>query len=448
MKKLVFLTVAMVFLLANLKAQEAPTVILLNYNTLQKKVEKSNEDIVDEKKGAKTKTWVKRGELFQDVYNQGLEQIQVGLDKTMMTINYGDPESETTEDNITTYKYETINYLFEDGQLRGWSRNNPIHEAPLHEALASYKEAIKVTEADKKEKEAEKMKDELELLKDQFIKSGQNQYYLGNKRKALKDFEAVLKVNEFSVFDGVVDTLMINFCAIVAKDIGQAEDDIEMYRKSLDYYRKLAETGSGGATTYLQMDPIYKEIGDTIGALKSLERALKQYPDSSVLVALSAQTYYQMDENEKGIAMMDERIAAYPDEATGYFWKGLLISNKPEVSEDTIKIVLDLYETAHEKDPANGQILFQAGYVNYALGANKFELESYEEDEDLRQQYNADGIKYYEKAVEKLEKAFDLMPTDTALQKEALDLLKRIYYKLYGMEDERYINVQDRLNKI
>jgi tetratricopeptide (TPR) repeat protein len=155
-----------------------------------------------------------------------------------------------------------------------------------------------------------------------------------------------------------------------------------------------------------------------------------------------------MDENEKGIEFVDERIEERPKCATAYFWKGLLISNEPEVSEDTIKIVLGLYDKALELEPDNGQIWFQSGYVNYALGANKFELESYEENQELRSQYNQEGTEYYEKAVENLEKAYELLKTDNALQRETLDLLKRIYYKLYGMEDERYINVQERLNNL
>ena len=449
MKKVLFLTVILAVAAGTMNAQQATTVILLNHSTLKKKVEKSDEDIAHEKKGVKPTTWVKRGELFQDVFNQGLEQMQVGLDKTMMTINYGEPESTETKDGVTIYKYETINYYFEGGQMRGWTRNDPIHEAPLQEALRSFEKALALEDEGKKEKLQEKMEDELTNLKDQFIRSGQNHYYLGDKKTALKEFEAVIEIDkEFSIFNDVVDTLMINFSAIVAKDIAQEENSEEMYRESIKYYQQLTDLGYGGSTVYLQMDPLFKIVGDTVGAIESLQKGLKQYPDSSFLVALTAQTYYQLDENEKGLAFINKRLADRPDCATAYFWKGLLISNQPEISEDTIKMVLELYEKALELDPDNGQIWFQSGYVNYALGANKFELESYEEDEALRKQHSKEGKEYYNVAIEKLEKAYDLLGNEKSLQIEALDLLKRIYYKLYGMEDARYKDVQQRLNNL
>ena len=70
MKKLIVTLVIIPVAVIRMHAQEGGTaVVLLNYNTVKKKVEKSNEEIQDPKKNIKPATWMKRGELFQDVFH-------------------------------------------------------------------------------------------------------------------------------------------------------------------------------------------------------------------------------------------------------------------------------------------------------------------------------------------------------------------------------------------
>ena len=97
MKK--FLTLAiMAATIMSLSAQEgAAPVVLLNYSTLQRKVEKSNEQIQHDKKKTKSKTWEKRGELFQDVFLFGLEQVVEGMSPQTLRLFYQDPDSVMTE---------------------------------------------------------------------------------------------------------------------------------------------------------------------------------------------------------------------------------------------------------------------------------------------------------------------------------------------------------------
>ena len=73
------------------------TVVLLNPNTVKKKVDKIDEEIQDAKKSAKAATWLKRGELYQDVFNIGLEQTQEGMDTKMLTLFYKQPSVSKTK---------------------------------------------------------------------------------------------------------------------------------------------------------------------------------------------------------------------------------------------------------------------------------------------------------------------------------------------------------------
>ncbi|MDF1572375.1 MAG: hypothetical protein P1P82_12250 [Bacteroidales bacterium] len=456
MKRLIYFAVLAAFMSGNVAAQDASVPIMLNYSTLKKKAEKSDEQIAHEKKGLKEKTWIKRGELFQDIDNLGLEQLQIGIDKNTLKIFYREPISvEQKEDNTEILKYETINYILEDGRLRGWTRNDPIHEKPLHEALRSYKKAIELEDADKEMKLQEKINDNLDELKLQFQRSGQNKYYLQEYHDALLAFESILEINEIPVYEGIIDTLMINYCGIVAREIGarqmrqgNEEEAERMYRKTIDYYDRLAELGDGGSSNYIQMTRDYYAIGDTIGAIENLKEGLVQYPDSSILVTLAAQAYYLMDKNEEGLEFIAERLEQKPECPAAYYWKGLLITNEDDVEEETIQQALALYDTSLMYDPANSNVWYQSGYVNYAVGANYFEQESYEENPDFRKELNDKGVDYYKRAIEKLEKTYDIAEDDMTLKKESLDLLKRIYYKLYGGEDERYIRTNERLQNL
>lgn len=456
MKRLIYFAVLTVFMSGSVAAQDASVPIMLNHSTLNKKAEKSDEQIAHEKKGLKEKTWIKRGELFQDIDNQGLEQLQIGIDKNTLKIFYKEPISvEQKEDNTEILKYETINYILEDGRLRGWTRNDPIHETPLHEALRSYKKAIELEDADKEMKLQEKIKDNLDELKLQFQRSGQNKYYLQEYQDALLAFESILEINEIPVYEGVIDTLMINYCGIVAREIGarqmrqgNEEEAERMYRKTIDYYDRLAELGFGGSSNYIQMTRDYYAIGDTIGAIENLKEGLEQYSDSSILVTLAAQAYYLMDKNEEGLEFIAERLEQKPECPAAYYWKGLLITNEDDVEEETINQALALYDTSLMYDPTNANVWYQSGYVNYAVGANYFEQESYEENPDFRKELNEKGVDYYERAIEKLEKTYDIAEDDMTLRKESLDLLKRIYYKLYGDEDEHYIRTNERLKNL
>ena len=91
MKKLLML-VLIATAIISMHAQEGKTVVLLNYSTVKKKVEKSDVDIKDPKKSIKATTWLKRGELFQDVFMLGVEQLQEGMAPATVILFYKSAE--------------------------------------------------------------------------------------------------------------------------------------------------------------------------------------------------------------------------------------------------------------------------------------------------------------------------------------------------------------------
>jgi len=69
----------MVALAMFLKAQETTGGIVFNYSLLERKLEKSNEAIQNEKKASNPKTWLDRGELFMEIYSIYNQYLNKGM---------------------------------------------------------------------------------------------------------------------------------------------------------------------------------------------------------------------------------------------------------------------------------------------------------------------------------------------------------------------------------
>jgi tetratricopeptide (TPR) repeat protein len=424
MRKLITLVIIATAVIG-LNAQDmGTTVVLLNPATVKKKVDKVNEEIQDPKKNAKAATWFKRGELYQDVFNIGVEQVSEGMDAHMLSLFYKDPvsiETENLEDGTLqeTYIYENTKYIFVNGALQNWVKINPIHENPLRVAIDSYEKA---RELDTKGSLDDKIKDNL------------NDY-----EGALSSFEDVLEINNMDLFAGEVDTTMIQYSGIIAREIAGKTGDNELYKKAIAYYQQLADVGFGGPNTYLQMKMDYEAMGDTIGALEILKKAYQKYPDTVNVIANVANTYIELKQIDEGIAFMEEVIAKNPNIPESYYWQGRMMINKEEV--EYIDKAIASYMKAGELDPSIYYVWYDLGYIYYLQGADFYDRSNEEKDDATRERLMELGKEKYTAAIPVLEKAYKLNQENASVQYETLDLLQRIYYK-EQMTDE-YERVKD-----
>ena len=435
MKKVLVSLAIATFTAGAVLAQDASAPVLLNYNTVKKKVEKSNDDIQNPKKNVKASTWFKRGELYQEVFELGLEQLQEGMAATTVTLFYNQPnsiESETLEDGTLreTYIYDHMAYTFVNGSLQEWKRLDPIHEDPLREAMDAY---FKALELDEKEKLGEKIKENLINLKTQLKREGVNDYYTGKYDEALNSFENVLEVNSQELFAGEMDTVMIQYSGIISREIAGKTDDKDLYLKAIDYYKKLAEVDFGGYNTYLQIKLDYLAIGDTTAALEILKEGYEKYPDTVNMIANVADIYIQAKKIDEGIEFMEHVIERNPNIAESYYWNGRMLINKEEV--EYIDKAIESYKKASELDPTIYYVWYDLGYIYYLQGADFFEREAVEEHEPTREKLNELGKEKYEAAIPMLEKAYSLNEENRDVKYETLDLLQRIYYKEQMMDD-------------
>lgn len=435
MKNIFTLTVA-IFLFSNVMGQEQGTFMPLNYATVKKKVEKSDADIQNPKKNVKAATWEKRGELFQDVFMIGLEQIQEGMSPNTVQVFYKEPKEikDETKNGVKyeTYVYDHINYLFVNGAFQSWEVTDPINPDPLDESMKSY---FKALDLDEKGSLKDKIKENLVELKGQLKRQGVNDYYTDHYEAALNSFKSVLKINELDLFAGEFDTIMVQYSGIIAREIAQKTGDKDLYMQAINFYQQLADANFGGPNTYLQLKQDWMAIGDTIKAVKILEEGYEKYPDTVNLVANITDTYIQIKDIDGGLKFINQAIEKTPNQAENYYWKGRLLINIQE-NGDSIDDAIEVYKKAAELKPTLYYVWYDLGYIYYLQGADYYERSNTEENENIRKQLLELGEERYHLAIPALEKAVELNTgKNPEVKYETLDLLQRIYYKEQRMDD-------------
>jgi len=437
MKKLLLSLIVLSVAMTGLHAQqtEGSSIILLNYTTVKKKLAKSDEDIQNEKKSAKAKTWMKRGEAYQDAFMFGLEQLAEGMAPTTVTLFYGEPESidtETQEDGSVheIYNYEHMKYTFVNGVLQDWERVDPLADDPLRTAMDAY---IKALELDDKGRYEDDVKEALTEVKNQLKRQGVNDYYLGDYDDALQSFENVLDVNKLDLFAGEFDTIMVQYSGIISREIAGKTGNNELYKKAIAYYKQLADADFGGHNTYLQIKMDQFAIGDTLGGLETLKEAFEKYPDTVSVIANIADTYIQLKQFDEGIEFMDKVIEEHPNLAEAYYWQGRLLINKEEV--ESIDKALESYKKAAELKHELYYTWYDMGYIYYLQGQDFYDRANEEPDGATRDKLLELGHDKYHEAIPVLEKAYELNDENREVKYETLDLLQRMYYKEQMMDD-------------
>ncbi|MFH0756393.1 MAG: tetratricopeptide repeat protein [Bacteroidota bacterium] len=435
MKKLIISLIVVSVAIVGLHAQEGGTaIVLLNYNTVKKKVEKSNEEIQDPKKNIKPATWVKRGELFQQVFMVGLEQLQEGMSSTTVVLFYKEPlsiDNETKDGALyETYNYEHMKYTFVNGALQEWERIDPIVEDPLRVAMDAYQKAL---ELDESGKVGPKVKEQLIELKLQLKREGVNCYYTSDFDGALNDFENVLEINNMDLFAGEMDTIMVQYSGIISREIAGKTDKKELYKKAIKYYQQLADVNYGGPNTYLQMKMDYFALGDTMKGIECLKEAYEKYPDSVNVIANIADAYILAKQFDEGIEFMAKVIENNPSIPEAYYWNGRLLINKEDI--EYIERAIVSYNKAAELNPDLYYIWYDVGYIYYLQGADFYDRGGLEEHEPTRDALLALGKEKYDMAISSLEKAYMLNDENPSVKYETLDILQRMYYKEQRMDD-------------
>lgn len=393
----------------------------LNYNSLEKKLDKSNEDILDEKASAKASTWEKRGEILQDCHDVNTDLLRLGMSETEVKLF---PEFRETneikkkeENGVVTeeYVYDRITLIFENGVLQNWKETKVIHEDPLPEALKAYKKAL---ELDDKGKIDKKIKEDLDRLKLQAENDAIRHFTRQEYVDALRKFELIMDISKVDLYEGYIDTVIVYNAALAARNAGD-------HKKAAHYFEKAAELGYGGSDTYYLLKTEYMALQDTAKALQTLEKGYELYPDSTIIIFELVNYHLQAGNSEEGMKYLNAAEQIAGDNPSIYFAKGTLFEKLGDKEK-----AMEAYREALRIDPEFFNAWFNIGALYFNQAVEMYEKANSIEDLDDYNKAKAAADEVLRKSIEPLEKAHQLLPTD----KSTLETLSTIYYRLQMMD--------------
>jgi len=431
------LFIALIFSsLVVVKAQQPAGTIMLNFESLEKKLEKSNKNIEHPKKSLKSKTWLRRGEIFQDINDVNTELLRPEMPATEIRLYYQEPNKIETieEDDVQkeVFHYDRVKLTLENGVLKSWEETEKIHEKPLESAIKSYK---KVVELDPEKKREDDLTENLDRLKRQLEEKGIISFTQKKYKDAYRSFDMYVQVNDFYIFEGVVDTVIYYNAALSAMNA-------QMYDAAVKYFKKAAKYNYGGENLYFYMKDVYLTKGDSAKALDALQQGFKTNPKSNLLLVELINYYLTKGESEGALEYLSIAKKSDPGNKSFYFAEGTLydkMGNKQKA--------IEAYQKALEIDPNffdayyNLGVLFYNGAVELFTKANN--TMNNEEYNKLRKQAEEElrnAVPHMEKALETIDPEKD--PKSFLA---TLETLKTLYYRL--QEEEKHKEIVEKLEK-
>lgn len=356
------------------------------------------------------------------------------LDKALETIESTiDPSNPKAEKSIPWPKtwevrgeiYQAI-FASQDANIKALS------DDPLTVALESYKKAL---ELDEKNKFGKSIKIKLTLLTNdltnQAVEAFQNEDY----KKALASFEQILDVQSIDIIKAdnpnAVDT-------VILFNTGLAAYNAEDYKKAVQYYGEAAKYGYNGARTYSLIANSYQQMGDTLGALESLQTGFEKYPEDNGVLTSLIQIYLDMDKTEDAMKYLTMAIEQDPKNATYYFAQGTLYEKLGD-EENAIAT----YNKAIEVDATFFNAYYNLGALYYNKGVQQVEVANAvpANDNAKYQEELKKADVWFEKALPYMEKCNEINPDDIM----TLESLKNLYYRMKEMD--KYNAVLEKLGQ-
>jgi tetratricopeptide (TPR) repeat protein len=392
MKRIVFLlnlTIGLLFTACSYKTQVINSQNLKDAGDLNEALASINEAVNPKNEDAKEtlkwpKTWEVRGEIYQAIYQSDDENVK------------------------------------------------KLADAPLTEALYSYKKAL---ELDEKGKFDNSLKVKLTVLTNEFANQAIGAFNKQDYNLAVSSFENILAIQDIDIVKqenpDYVDTVVIY-------NTGLAAYNAENYDKAIKYFNEAARYGYGEAKTYSMIASSYQFKTDTLAALETLKVAFKKYPTNESILQNLIQIYLDIDKTEEAMKYLELAIERDPDNANYYFAKGSLFE---KLGQDDKAIAT--YQKAIDADNESFNAHYNLGAIYYNKGVNQIEaankvpageVEKYQTELDKADEWFKTALVYMEKCQE-------LKPNDNF----TLESLKNIYYRLKYMD--KYNKILEKLGQ-
>ena len=431
MKRIITLVAAMATL-----AVPAATAQKISSDAHKAKLEKSNADIANPKKAAKSATWYNRGKICVDAIVAPTKDIFSGLDANMLQISLGTAPIEV-KDNI--HSFEWVDVHTKGGKVVAWS----IKKQVLDNAYEIAKEAfLKAYELDPAS--APKIKSALDILVNHYSELGSVSLDITEYKTAIDVYMKAVGLQENPAI-GKVDPRYYFFAGQLAAFLGA--QDAQYFVDGEKYLNKANELGYSddqGNLYYFLFHCYYGQRAankeNIVKAKNALLEGIEKYPRNERIMEGLIQLYT----SEEGIGdpadlveRIDKMLAEKQDNADLWFARGQVFF-KLKNFDECIKSFLKI----NDLKPNDYDTNFYIGYFYMAKGDEVNRLFNSRLDSINSQEEYQAGLKEvnaaYMKSLPWLEKAMELKPESV----DCAEYLKILCFRLRNEE-----GIMDKYNK-
>jgi tetratricopeptide (TPR) repeat protein len=424
MNKLIYVLSVMLFLVSGaLKAQTTSGTPSSSYGSIESKLKKSDANLTDSDKTVKPKFWISRAENLMDAYEINRKFLIPGTAKVQVKLMFLEPkETKTWQEkggNYEQFIYDRVNVILKDGVVESFEETKPLYDNPLPQA---YKALVTAQEKDIENKSKKDIKTDYDRLKMDFNQFGVEQFSKKDYEASFNSFAALQIINDKPIMDGVVDTTALY-------NAGLAAINAKKNNEAIKFFELAKKVNHPEPNLYVLLEQSYLEVGDSAKGIAVLEEGFKRFPSSQGLQVELINYFLNKQESEKALNYLKVAQQSDPKNMSFIFAEGTLYDKMGD-SEKAVAT----YKRCFEIDPNFYDAFYNIGvvYFNKAVKlyeeAAKIDIKNQKEYE-AAQQVADDELG---KSVQYMEKAHELNPTDVGTMKT----LKTIYIRLH-MNDKK-----------
>ncbi len=411
----------------------------VNKSAILAKIEKSDADIADAKKGSKASTWIARGKTFYEAASEPTKNLFGNMESAMMTLAIGNPKSKGSE-TIGNATYETWVYpyftaYFQNGKLFAWKETAQVYKNSVAKAFEAYSKAYELDP-----KTAPKVKEGLEQLINYSKQLGDVSYATHNFAEAGEAFAQAYEMELHPVYNNPEPILL--YSAGVSMTVDGSENPAS-FKKGADYLQRALDAGYSdeeGRIYYYLFHCYYGQREGNpdmlIKAKDALLAGIAKYPKND-LILQGLMQLYTSEENVGDpadlVSLIDNAIADDPTNIDLWFGRGRIFYALKNFDESiaSFQKVTEIKPDYFEGHYYLGLFyIFKGDEMNRI--ANEKPFVSYAASEADQKEVCA----VYIKAVPVLERALELKPND----EETVYNLKQLCFRLRDEEgmQEKY----------
>ena len=306
-----------------------------------------------------------------------------------------------------------------------------LYDNPLDDAYSAYEKALELDPKGVIKKQLSVGSTYL-LLGNDFITLGAQKYEAKDFEGALKAFEMNLKISSSELYIGIPDSA-IYFNA------GLAAYNGKMYDKAIPYFKKCTEIKYEAINSYLLEFQSYMFIEDKTNAEATLQRAFKAFPDNQDLLLNLVDFYMKNDKLDDAFSYINLAKGKDPNNYSLHWAEGVLYMKQEKFTEaieclkKSVEINGELYETQYNLAVCYyNKAVEMLQKANEIMDATKYNVAA------------AEANAVFISAIPYFEKASSIKQDDV----DALKNLKELYFRLRTVKPEYEVKYNETVKKL